>query len=138
MSWSSARGPASSPSLSCTPARRSRRSSPSRRCAPRWCATAPRSGFSTARRTEIFDRLAGEGAPRYRSGRWREPLQRSELFGPLHHRLAYHVHHVTPEAFMDRMLSVSYVAAASEDERARVRAEVEELIATDPELGGDE
>jgi hypothetical protein len=36
------------------------------------------------------------------------------------------------------VLSVSYVAAASEDDRARVRAEVDELIATDPELGGDE
>jgi SAM-dependent methyltransferase len=90
------------------------------------------------RLTEIFDRLAGEGAPRYRSGRWREALQRSQLFGPLHHRLAYHVHHVTPEAFLDRVLSVSYVAAASENERARVLAQVNELIATDPELGGHE
>ena len=90
------------------------------------------------RLTAIFDRLAGEDAPRYRSGRWREAFGRSELFGPLHHRLAYHVHHVTPEAFLDRVLSVSYVAVASEDERARVRAEVDELIATDPELGGDE
>jgi SAM-dependent methyltransferase len=90
------------------------------------------------RLTAIFDRLAGDDAPRYRSGRWREAFGRSELFGPLHHRLAYHVHHVTPEAFLDRVLSVSYVAVASEDERARVRAEVDELIATDPELGGDE
>jgi SAM-dependent methyltransferase len=90
------------------------------------------------RLTEIFDPLAGEGAPRYRSGRWREAFQGSELFGPLHHRLAYHVHHVTPEAFLDRVLSVSYVAAASEVERARVRTEVDELMASDPELGGDE
>ena len=102
-----------------------------------WNARDEASDWSE-RLTEIFDRLAGEGAPRYRSGRWREALQRTELFGPLHHRLAYHVHHVTPEAFLDRVLSVSYVAAASEDERAWVRAEVDELIATDPELGGDE
>ncbi len=90
------------------------------------------------RLTAIFDRLSGEGAPRYRSGRWREAFERTDLFGPLHHRVAYHVHHVTPEAFLDRVLSVSYVAAASEDERERVRAEVEELLATDPELRGDE
>ncbi len=90
------------------------------------------------RLTEIFDRLAGEGAPRYRSGRWRVAFERTELFGPLHHRVAYHVHHVTPEAFLDRVLSVSFVAAASDDERERVRAEVEELLATDPELAGDE
>jgi SAM-dependent methyltransferase len=102
-----------------------------------WNARDEASDWSE-RLTEIFDRLAGEGAPRYRSGRWREALQRTELFGPLHHRLAYHVHHVTPEAFLDRVLSVSYVAAGSEGERTRVRAEVDELIATDPELGGDE
>ena len=90
------------------------------------------------RLTAIFDRLAGDGAPRYRSGRWREAFERSDLFGPLHHRLAYHVHHVTPEVFLDRVLSVSYVAAASEDERVRIRAELDELIATDPELRGDE
>jgi SAM-dependent methyltransferase len=86
------------------------------------------------RLTEIFDRLAGEDAPRYRSGRWRETFRRSDLFGPLHHRLAYHVHHVTPEAFMDRVLSVSYVSAASDGEREGVRAEVDELLATDPDL----
>jgi hypothetical protein len=50
--------------------------------------------------------------------------------------VAYHVHHVTPAAFLDRVLSVSYVAAAPDEERARVRAEVEELLASDPELRG--
>jgi len=102
-----------------------------------WNARDEASDWSE-RLTEIFDRLAGDGAPRYRSGRWRLAFERSDLFGPLHHRVAYHVHHVTPEAFLDRVLSVSYVAAASDDERDHVRAEVEELLATDPELGGDE
>jgi len=86
------------------------------------------------RLTAIFDRLAGAETPRYRTGRWRRAFELDDLFGPLHHRLAYHVHHVTPEAFMDRVLSVSYVAAASDDERQRVRAAVEELLATDPDL----
>jgi len=90
------------------------------------------------RLTAIVDRLADDGAPRYRTGGWRTALERTDLFGPLHHRLAYHVHHVTPEAFLDRVLSVSYVAAASDEEREQVRAEVEELLATDPELTGDE
>lgn len=85
------------------------------------------------RLTAIFDRLAG-GAPRYRTSRWREAFERTDLFGPLHHRVAYHVHHVTPQAFLDRVLSVSFVAAASDGERERVRAEVDELMATDPEL----
>jgi SAM-dependent methyltransferase len=85
------------------------------------------------RLTAIIDRLAGDD-PRYRDGRWREAFERSDLFGPLHHRVAYHVHHVTPDAFMDRVLSVSYVASASEAERDRVIAEVTELLRTDEEL----
>jgi SAM-dependent methyltransferase len=88
------------------------------------------------RLTAIFDRLAGEDAPRYRDGRWREAFERTELFGPLHHRVAYHVHHVTPETFLDRVLSVSYVASASDEERARVMDEVHELLASDRELVG--
>jgi SAM-dependent methyltransferase len=86
--------------------------------------------------TEIFDRVAGDG-PRYRDLRWRDPLDRSDLFGPLRSWQTRHVHEVSPDEFVDRMLSVSYVASASEPERARVVAEVTELLATDPELAGE-
>lgn len=87
--------------------------------------------------TAIFDRLAGDG-PRYRDLRWREPFERTEWFGPLHHQVAYHVHEVTREAFLDRVLSVSYVASAPEAEREGVVAEVNDLLDTDPELAGRE
>lgn len=90
------------------------------------------------RLTAIFDRLAGEGAPRYRDLRWREAFERTDLFGPLHRQVAYHVHEVTREVFMDRVLSVSYVADATQDERDRVVDEVSELLETDPELRGRE
>jgi SAM-dependent methyltransferase len=87
------------------------------------------------RLTAIFDRLAGDG-PRYRDGRWREAFERTDRFGPLHHQVAYHLHHLTPEAFMDRVLSVSYVASAPDGERQRVIHEVTELLHTAPELRG--
>ena len=87
--------------------------------------------------TAIFDRLSGDG-PRYRDMRWREAFERTDLFGPLHHQVAYHVHELPPEAFLDRVLSVSYVASAPEDERDRVIADVNELLETDPELAGRE
>lgn len=89
--------------------------------------------------TAIFDRLSGDG-PRYERGgsRWREAFERSELFGPLHHQVAYHVHEVTREGFLDRVLSVSYVASAPDEERDRVVAEVSELLETDPELADRE
>jgi SAM-dependent methyltransferase len=88
------------------------------------------------RLTEIFDRLAGESDPRYRDMRWREVFEGTELFGPLHHQVAYHVHQVTREEFLDRVLSVSYVASAPEAERERVVAEVAELLENDPDLRG--
>lgn len=87
--------------------------------------------------TAIFDRLAGDG-PRYErhGSRWRDAFERTDLFGPLHHQVAYHVHEVTRAGFLDRVLSVSYVASAPEEERARVIEEVRELLDTDPELKG--
>jgi SAM-dependent methyltransferase len=88
------------------------------------------------RLTEIFDRFTGEGDPRYHTMRWRETFEASDRFGPLHHQVAYHVHQVTPDEFLDRVLSVSYVASASETDRERVVAEVADLLETDPELRG--
>jgi SAM-dependent methyltransferase len=86
--------------------------------------------------TAIFDRLSGPDAPRYKHGRWRTAFESTDLFGPLHHWVAYHVHEVSRHAFIDRVLSVSYVASASPAEREHVLAEVTELLNTDPELRG--
>lgn len=88
------------------------------------------------RLTAIFDRLSGPDAPRYKHGRWRKVFESTDLFGPLHHWVAYHVHEVTRQAFIDRVMSVSYVASASSAEREHVLAEVTELLNTDPELRG--
>jgi SAM-dependent methyltransferase len=86
------------------------------------------------RLTAIFDRLSGPDTPRYKHGRWRAAFESTNLFGPLHHWVAYHVHEVSRQAFIDRVLSVSYVASASPAEREHVLAEVTELLDTDPEL----
>jgi SAM-dependent methyltransferase len=88
------------------------------------------------RLTGIFDRLSGEGDPRYRDMRWRDAFEATDLFGPLHHQVAYHVHQVTRDEFLDRVLSVSYVASAPRAERERVVAEVADLLDNDPELRG--
>ncbi|MEP7033924.1 MAG: class I SAM-dependent methyltransferase, partial [Actinomycetota bacterium] len=67
---------------------------------------------------------------------WRTAFESTDLFGPLHHWVAYHVHELSREAFMDRVMSVSYVASASSLERGRVLAEATDLLDTDPELRG--
>lgn len=102
-----------------------------------WNARDEASDWSE-RLTRIFDRLAGEADPRYGSGRWRVAFERVDGFGPLHHQVAYHVHEVSREGFLDRVLSVSYVASAPEHVRAAVVGEVTELLDTDPELAGRE
>jgi SAM-dependent methyltransferase len=88
------------------------------------------------RLTAIFDRFAGPDAPRYKHQAWRRAFERSELFGPLHRSAAWHAHAVTREGFIDRVMSVSYVASASPEERDRVLGEIHELLDSDPELAG--
>ncbi|HET9723640.1 MAG TPA: class I SAM-dependent methyltransferase [Actinomycetota bacterium] len=88
------------------------------------------------RLTAIFDRVAGADAPRYRDRAWRRAFERTELFGPLHRSLAWHAHAVTREGFLDRVLSVSYVASTSPEQRAQVLEDVNRLLDSDPELAG--
>jgi SAM-dependent methyltransferase len=90
------------------------------------------------RLTEIFDRLSGADAPRYKHGRWRDAFERSDAFTPLEERTFAFAHVVDREAFLDRVLSVSYVASASPDIRDDVVREVTALLDTDPDLAGRE
>ncbi|HYF11244.1 MAG TPA: class I SAM-dependent methyltransferase [Actinomycetota bacterium] len=88
------------------------------------------------RLTAIYDRLSGEGNPRYKHLAWRPAFDRSDAFKPLEHRSYPYVHDATREAFLDRVLSVSYVASASPDVRDEITRQVTELLETDPELTG--
>ena len=86
------------------------------------------------RLTEIFDRLAGPRDPRHKHGAWRGAFERTDAFTPLEHRSFEHAREVDREAFLDRVLSVSYVASAPADVRDQVVREVTELLDTDPDL----
>ncbi len=74
--------------------------------------------------------------PRYLSGAWREVFP-AEGLAPVGERTARHRHVGDPEqVVVQRSLSVSFVAALPERERAEVEREVRELIARTPELAG--
>ena len=88
--------------------------------------------------TEIFDRLSGDDAPRYKHARWRDAFERSDAFTPLEPRTFAFAHVVDRAAFLDRVLSVSYVASASPDVREEVVREVTDLLDADPDLAGRE
>ncbi|KMO30320.1 SAM-dependent methyltransferase [Methylobacterium tarhaniae] len=85
--------------------------------------------------TAIMNAHEGD-APRYHTGAWRDPFP-AEGFGPLHEEAFPHGHRGAPEqVILDRTLSVSFIAALPESERARVADAVRGLIARTPELAG--
>ncbi|GJD61134.1 class I SAM-dependent methyltransferase [Methylobacterium frigidaeris] len=85
--------------------------------------------------TGIMNAHEGD-APRYHTGAWRA-LFPAEGFGPLHEEAFPHGHTGTPEqVILDRTLSVSFIAALPEAERARVAQDVHHLIARTPDLAG--
>ncbi len=78
-----------------------------------------------------------EGAPWRDRASWRasvfgEPPQ----FGPPQTATFHHEHVTTPRGVVDRIRSVSHVAALEPDEQESVLAEVRELLATHPQTQG--
>jgi Methylase involved in ubiquinone/menaquinone biosynthesis len=76
------------------------------------------------------------GIPRYHSGAWRR-LFPAEGFGPLRERHFPNSHTGPAEqVIVDRILSVSFIAALPAARQDEVAAEIRELIATTPALAG--
>jgi len=72
--------------------------------------------------------------PRYHSGRWRLPFD-GRLFTGLEETCFQHQHVGEPRAvIVDRTLSVSFIASLPDAERARVEAQLLDLIASHPDL----
>lgn len=90
-----------------------------------------------ARLGRIIEPLRG-GAPRQAAGAWRKAFERTELFGPLHRRHFRLAHEVDREAVVERVASISFVAALPAAERRRVFAEVRAMLAADLTTRGRE
>jgi SAM-dependent methyltransferase len=85
--------------------------------------------------TDIMTPHEGD-APRYHTGQWRDAFADGP-FGPLVETVLPHVHRGSAETvIIDRTMSVSFIAALPPDEQARVRADLDALIAATPELSG--
>lgn len=85
--------------------------------------------------TEIIDPYAGK-TPRFRSGRWREAFAQTDLFTPLQQASTPHLHRGAPDIVIDRITSISFIAALPEPQRQSVVAAVTHLIKKHPELTG--
>jgi ubiquinone/menaquinone biosynthesis C-methylase UbiE len=76
------------------------------------------------------------GVPRFYSGQWREAFS-GGLFGQLREVRFSYQHVGTPQAvIIDRVLSVSFIAALPDEQRARVADQLRALIAATSELSG--
>jgi SAM-dependent methyltransferase len=94
---------------------------------------------------EVLEPLEGS-APRFRTGRWREAFGAGEGpgpgepspggFGPLVEARFAAVQVGPPEAIVERIASISFVAALPEARRGRVLEEVRRLLARDPATAG--
>jgi SAM-dependent methyltransferase len=85
--------------------------------------------------TRIITPYEGD-APRFYKGDWRRPFPHP-TFGELAEtRFAYE--HVGPpqQVIIDRFMSVSFIAALPQEQQATVRAELQALVATHPDLRG--
>ena len=76
--------------------------------------------------------------PSYRTGRWRRGLDEGDLFTPLERSEFRYEQEMTVERLIDRVLSVSFMAALPESEQADVAKRLRRLAATDPALAGRE
>lgn len=89
----------------------------------------------SSRITALIDPYAGT-TPRYRTGAWRQPFSSQRWFGPLHHRRLANPQRLTVAAVVERVSSISFIAALDEPTRSHVLAEVRELLDTHPDTRG--
>jgi len=76
----------------------------------------------------------GEGTPRYRTMEWRKAFDRTALFTALEKKEFPFFQEGGTEAMLNRIRSISFVAALSASEQERLLAEVRALLAQEPEL----
>jgi len=83
----------------------------------------------------IMKPLEGD-APRYHSQKWRNVFP-AEGFGPLREKRFLNTHTGPPEkVIIDRIMSVSFMAALPPDQQEHAISQLKEVIATYPELAG--
>ena len=76
-----------------------------------------------------------EGTPRHHHGIWKECF-RDSAFEPLRLTTFPHVQRGSPEMVVDRVASISFIAALPETDRNRVLDEVRDILASSPETAG--
>jgi len=87
--------------------------------------------------TDLMEPYRGE-TPSYRTGKWRGGLDATDQFTPLERMEFRYEQPMTLDGLIDRVLSVSFMAALPANERRAAEERVGRLAATDPALAGRE
>jgi SAM-dependent methyltransferase len=82
--------------------------------------------------THVYEK----GAPRYRTGAWRQAFERTELFTPLQASHFRYTQVGGREMVIDRISSSSFIAALPETEKNQALNQVRELLSTHPQTKG--
>jgi SAM-dependent methyltransferase len=77
-----------------------------------------------------------QGAPRYKSGEWRNVFSATALFGQLRHARFGYVQSGTVETVIDRVASISFIAALPAADREQFLEEILTLIREHPATRG--
>ncbi|MGE0174763.1 MAG: class I SAM-dependent methyltransferase [Oligoflexales bacterium] len=93
------------------------------------------SSDSVAKLTSIIDPFEGN-TPRYRNMEWKKVFQETKLFSSLELKQFYHAHSGTHDMVVDRVASISFIAALPEKQRQLVLEEVRSLLESHPQTKG--
>jgi len=88
-----------------------------------------------AKLTDIIDPHEG-GAPRYKSGAWKQAFQGATGFTSLEHKAFFHSQIGDQDMLVNRVTSISFISALPEAQRMEVVAQVRALTAEHPDLQG--
>ncbi|WP_437630843.1 class I SAM-dependent methyltransferase [Sorangium sp. So ce854] len=88
-----------------------------------------------ARISRVLDRH-GRDAPTHRIGAWRRTFTETPRFTPLGEHEFTHAQELDLDGLLERVASISYIAALPLQERYAVLNEIRDLAATHPELSG--
>jgi SAM-dependent methyltransferase len=87
--------------------------------------------------TRIMEPHRGD-TPTHRTGAWRRAIEDDPRFTPLVEHTFLSTQHLTPDGVIDRVASVSFIAALPDAERAHVEQQVRALLASDEDTRGRE
>jgi SAM-dependent methyltransferase len=85
--------------------------------------------------SDLIEPFRGD-TPGHRAMRWPEAFARTDAFTPLVRTTFGYGHRTTPDGVVDRTLSISFIAALPDDERAAVADGMRRLLASDPDTAG--